>query len=201
LQEVQAQTIEQVIAANLRALREEEALTLAQCADVFTFLFGETFSESKLSRWETGNYHFRLDDLHYLARIYGVSVLGLFTPLDDKVTHIRVGDDLYPVERYKYDFFIDPRGAFLDRATNIAERAKEGNRTVQAALDDLDRRLGTKAGLADLHSTLKGFGALERYAEEIEDNRKALEQLAKELQEAIHEEERNDDGVNREEPQ
>jgi transcriptional regulator with XRE-family HTH domain len=185
LQNLKDQTIDEVIGANLRRLRKVEAVTLAQCAEVFSFLVGESFSEAKLSRWESGSYHFKLDDLLSLSQIYGVNLIGLLTPADDTVTHIRHGDSLYPIERYQYDFFIDPRGSFLDRATNLIERKAAGAYDVHEALDDLQSNLGRKAGLADLQASLKSFGFLERWAKQIVDGQKALQEFVDD-QEAFH---------------
>ena len=183
---MKAQTIDEVIGSNLRRLRESESLTLAQYAGTLTFLVGESFSEAKLSRWETGRYHFKMDDLLLMSRIHGVNILGLFIPGDRTVTHIRVGDSLYPIDRYRTDFFLDPRGSFRDRATDIAERKRHGAWDVDAALDDMEKRLGEKGGIGDFHSTFRDmFGGLERYAKQIEDGNKALEQLGKDLQERI----------------
>ena len=156
-QEVNAKTIDEVIGGNLRELRSAEDMTLADAAETIGWLAGNSFSEAKLSRWETGRYHFTMDDLFLMSQVYGVHLISLLTPADPTVTHIRFLDNLYPVERYRYDFFIDPQGAFADRASNIAERNRRGVYDVAAALDDLRDRLGDKSGLADLHSTIEYF--------------------------------------------
>jgi transcriptional regulator with XRE-family HTH domain len=83
---MKVQTMNEVVGANLRKFREAEGLTLAQCAMTITYLT-DSFSESKLSRWENGKYHFTLEDLHFMSLIYGVGILGLLTPAKD-VTHI-----------------------------------------------------------------------------------------------------------------
>ncbi len=175
-QEVNSKTIDEVIGSNLRTLRDRESMNLANAAETIGWFGRVSFSEAKLSRWETGRYHFRMDDLFLMSQVYGVNVLGLFIPDDKTVTHIKVGDSLYPVERYRTDFFLDPRGSFLDRATDMSERKRHAAWDVDAALDDVRDRLGDKAGLADLHSTLELF-------RQIADGTDPLSKLAKELEE------------------
>jgi transcriptional regulator with XRE-family HTH domain len=175
-QEVNSKTIDEVIGGNLRTLRDRESMTLANAAETIGWFGRVSFSEAKLSRWETGHYHFTMDDLFLMSQVYGVNVFGFLTPTDRTITHIKVGDSLYPVERYRYDFFIDPQGAFIDRATDIAQRKKHGAWDVEAALDDVRDRLGDKAGLADLHSTLELF-------RQIADGTDPLSTLAKTLEE------------------
>jgi transcriptional regulator with XRE-family HTH domain len=142
-------TIDQVIGLNLRALRHREALTLAEAAEGVAFLTGRPVSEPSLSRWETGYNHFTVPDLYEWSQIYGVNIIALLQPADD-VTHVHVNGRDVPVGSYAYDFFIDPRGTFTDRARNIAERNAEGTRDVVDALNDITDRLGEKGRPADL---------------------------------------------------
>jgi transcriptional regulator with XRE-family HTH domain len=181
-QEMKMATIDEVIGSNLRELRKAESVTLAQGAVTIGWLAAESFSEAKLSRWETGQYHFAMDDLFLMSQVYGVNVLALLRPdrdiLNVRITHIQVRDRLYPVERFQYDFFIDPQGVFADRADDLAQRSRQGSRSVQAAFDDVRDRLGDKAGLADLHSTLDLF-------RQIRAGTDPISKLAKELEERI----------------
>jgi transcriptional regulator with XRE-family HTH domain len=155
LQNVKAPTIDEVIGGNLRALRESESLTLAQCADTLTALTDQSFSEAKLSRWETGRYRFTVNDLHLISQLYGVNLLALLKPTDDTTTHIRVGETRYPIDSYIYDFFVDPRGKFTDRAKRLAERRTEGTPNIVDALNDIADQLGDKGRLGDFHSSLQ----------------------------------------------
>jgi transcriptional regulator with XRE-family HTH domain len=162
LQEVQTQTIDQAIGANMRTLRETEGLTLAQCADTLWYITGESISEAKLSRWETGKYRFNVSDLHLISQVYGVNLLALLKPVDDDITHIDFGLYTIPVDDYVYDFFVDPRGRFVDRAERLAERRGEGDgtRDVLDAINDIRDRLGKRGSLGDLHSSMLYFGRI-----------------------------------------
>ncbi len=195
---MQVQTIDEVIGANMRFLREGEALTLVQCAETLAFLTGKTFSEARLSRWETGHYSFTINDLHTVSQIYGVNLMGLLKPIDDDVTHVQTFyGSLYPVDSYVYDFFIDPRGTFADRAEQFAERNKAGTRDVVDALNDIRYNLGDKGRIGDLHMKIKAF------RKEILDTKKHWDRTEKELQEivAANEAEGTANGVDREEPE
>lgn len=152
-------TIDQIIGRNLRALRKRETLTLAQAAEVLTVLLHRPLSEASLSRWEGGYNQFTAVDLYGWSQIYGVNVIALLQPADD-VTHIHVNDRDVPVDSYAYDFFIDPRGTFTDRAGRLAERRSEGTTDVVDALNDVRDRLGRKGRLADLHASHKAFERL-----------------------------------------
>lgn len=156
---MQAQTINQAIGANIRTLRKTEGLTLAQCADALWYMTGESISEAKLSRWETGKYRFTVSDLHLISQVYGVNLLALLKPVDDDITHIDFGIYTIPVDDYVYDFFVDPRGRFVDRAERLAERRGEGDgtRDVLDAINDIRDRLGKRGRLGDLHSSMLYF--------------------------------------------
>jgi transcriptional regulator with XRE-family HTH domain len=167
-QEVNAKTIDEIIGGNLRRMRNAEALTLAECADALAFLTGESFSEATLSRWETGHYHFKMDDLFLTSQIYGVNVISLLQPADD-VTHVHVSGRDVPVDSYAVDFFIDPRGTFTDRAKNIAERNAEGTRDVVDALNDIRDRLGKKGRPADLLAAINTVRSRDAIAANPED--------------------------------
>lgn len=153
------QTIDQIIGANIRALREREALTLKDAAEVLAVLTGRSLTESSLSRWEGGYNQFSAADLYLWSQIYGVNVIALLQPADD-VTHVRVNDRDVPVDEYALDFFIDPRGTFTQRAQQFAERRNEGTRDIVDALNDIRDRLGEKGRLADLHASYKAFQRL-----------------------------------------
>jgi len=162
---VKVLTINQIIGANLKDLIENEGLNVEQAAEALTALTRQTFSEVKLWRWESGNYHFKATDLFLLSRILGRNVMAFLEPpkevgtrnSKEKVTHVIVGETTYTVERYRLDYFLDPRGSFLDRATNLAARKKEAAYDVEAALDDIRDNLGERALLADFHAALEGI--------------------------------------------
>lgn len=148
-------TIDQVIGGNLARLRAAEHLTIEQAANVLELVTGQSFSVPKLWRWEQGKYRFGLNDLFLMSQFYGVNVLAFLKPSDPDISDIDTGTDIVPVELYVMDYYVDPGGAFITRARTLAERVKEGSRTVQAALDDIENRLADKAGPADLHSTIQ----------------------------------------------
>jgi hypothetical protein len=182
---MQVQTIDEVIGANLRTMRGD--LSLIKCAETIAFLTGKSFSESRLSRWETGLYTFTVNDLHTLSQIYGVNLMALLRPVDETVTHIETfHGSLYTVDSYVYDFFIDPRGTFTDRAEKFKERNAAGTRDVIDAINDVRDQLGTKGTIEDRYSSYK-----------------ELQRIYKDLKEKVeaNEAEGNADGVNREEPE
>jgi transcriptional regulator with XRE-family HTH domain len=141
-------TIDQVIGQNLRALRKHETLTLAEAAKAVAMLTDRSISEASLSRWETGYNHFTVPDLYKWSQLYRVNVIALLQPADD-VTHVGINGRDVPVDSYAYDFFIDPRGTFTERASHLSERRSEGTPNVVDALNDIRDRLGEKARMAD----------------------------------------------------
>lgn len=147
------QTIDQIIGGNLRVLREREALTLKEAAETVALLTGRSLTESSLSRWEGGYNQFSAADLYMWSQIYSVNAIALLQP-QPHVTHIRIYNRDVPTELYAYDFFIDPRGTFTERARRLLEREKHRGPDIGAALDDIQDRLNVKAGLADLHAAL-----------------------------------------------
>jgi transcriptional regulator with XRE-family HTH domain len=160
---VKVLTIDQIIGANLKKLIEDEGLTVDEAADALAGLSGETWSDVKLWRWESGKYNFKAADLFLLSRIFGRNVIAFLEPpkevgtknKKEKVTHVIVDETTYSVERYRADYLLDPRGSFLDRATDLAERKKNAPWDVEAALTDIKDNLGERAQLADFHVALK----------------------------------------------
>jgi len=209
LQDVQEATIDEVIGGNLTLLRA--GMTLAETADTLSALTGQSFSEAKLSRWENGKYRFTVHDLHLLSQVYGVNLLGLLKP-SDGTTHIQVGNSLYPIDVYMYDFFIDPRGSLTERATVIAERNKEGTRDVIDALNDVADHLGEKGQLADFHAGLQRFRAtarkvidddrtMKRVTRKLIDGDQAMKRTARQMRDAaqaMQELQGDDDGIDQE---
>jgi hypothetical protein len=96
-----------------------------------------------------------------MALLHGVNVLALMSPVDIKgldsvIFDTNEGyDNLFDIDEYHYNLFIDPRGSFSDRARDIAAREKEGAWDVHAALNDLENVWGEKGGLSELHSSIK----------------------------------------------
>jgi transcriptional regulator with XRE-family HTH domain len=160
---VKVLTIDQIIGANLKELIEDEGLTVDEAADALAGLSGETWSDVKLWRWESGKYNFKAADLFLLSRIFGRNVIAFLEPpkevgtknKKEKVTHVIVDETTYSVERYRADYLLDPRGSFLDRATDLAERKKNAPWDVEAALTDIKDNLGERAQLTDFHAALK----------------------------------------------
>jgi transcriptional regulator with XRE-family HTH domain len=164
---VNSQTIDQVIGGNLQLLRQAESMTTAEMADALTSLTGESFSEVKLWRWETGRYRFKVTDLYLFSQLHGVNLLALLKPDDATITHVKTGRRDTPVDAYVYDFFVDPSGTFGDRATRLAERRAEGTPYVIDAINDISDRLGKKGRIGDWYSSHKRFfAAIEEALEE-----------------------------------
>ena len=156
-------TIDEVIGANLKDLIESEGLTVEHAAEALAALTGQTWSEVKVWRWESGNYKFKATDLFLLSRVFGRNVIAFLDPPDEvgtknnkeEVTHVIVDETTYTVKRYRLDYLLDPRGSFVDRATDLTARHKAAAEDVSAALDDIRANLGERARLADFHSALK----------------------------------------------
>jgi transcriptional regulator with XRE-family HTH domain len=247
---VKVLTIDQIIGANLKELIEDEGLTVDDAADALAGLSGETWSDVKLWRWESGKYNFKAADLFLLSRIFGRNVIAFLEPpkevgtknKKEKVTHVIVDGTTYSVERYRADYLLDPRGSFLDRATDLAERKKNAPWDVEAALTDIKDNLGERAQLADFHAALKStrhsirilkvmrreainnptpenIADYEMFAEAAGDSwkeaaedidvdtfadtlmGKQADTVLERATDTVLDIERNDDGVNREEPQ
>jgi hypothetical protein len=76
-------------------------------------------------------------------------------PIDDDITHIDLGNQTASIDGYVYDFFVDPRGRFADRADRLAERRGEGDgtRDVLDAINDIRDRLGKRGRIGDFYSS------------------------------------------------
>jgi transcriptional regulator with XRE-family HTH domain len=144
-----SKTVDQIIGANLKRLRQAEAMTLGDVAVVLTHLGFGSFSEAKLSRWENGLYPFTVNDLHMLSQVFGVNIVAFLKP-DKNTTRVETPGGIVPAETYAYDFLIDPQGRFTERARRIAARKKHGAWDVDDALDDIDDQLKDKGRIADL---------------------------------------------------
>lgn len=152
---MKAQTVDEIIGDNLARLRKSESLTVEQAAGVLELVTGQSFSLPKLWRWEQGKYRFKTTDLFLMSQFYGVNVMAFFRPADPTITHVHIDGADIPKDDYLVDFFIDPRGAFITRATTLIERSKQGSRTVYAALADIEDRLADKAGPGDLYTAIQ----------------------------------------------
>jgi transcriptional regulator with XRE-family HTH domain len=148
--------MDQIVGRNIIRLREQQGLNLRDCADILSRITGDGYTAAKLSRWETGQYHFTFDDLYVLSLIYGVGLQTLMKP-HREVTDVIVGDATYPVVEYRHDFLIGPSETFTDRATTYAQ-ANSTDTAVIEALNDVDERLGHKAGLGDVEAEIKAVG-------------------------------------------
>jgi transcriptional regulator with XRE-family HTH domain len=146
--------MDQVVGTNLIRLRAEQGLNLRDYADRLGQLTGDSFTAAKLSRWETGQYGFTLNDLYILALIYSVDLGTLMKP-DRDVTHILVGNVAVPVVQFRHDFLLGPATSFTDRATAYAQAANPEDTAIIVALTEAGERLGYRAGLGDVKVELK----------------------------------------------
>jgi transcriptional regulator with XRE-family HTH domain len=146
--------MDQVVGTNLIGLRGEQGLNLRDYADLLGQVTGDSFTAAKLSRWETGQYGFTLNDLYVLALIYSVDLGTLMKP-DRDVTHILVGDVAVPVVQFRHDFLLGPAASFTDRAAAYAQAANPEDTAIIDALTETGKRLGHEAGLGDVKVELK----------------------------------------------
>lgn len=177
MQNTQTATIDSVIGANLRRLREAERLDLIDVSELLWHVMQVRMSVSMVSRWETGKAKFTVDDLHMWARFYQVNALGLLDPHDRKPDEGRTVTDIIttkngtviPVKDYLSQLYIEPRGTYLDHIAAERDAIREAiddvdTRTAEltdATLADLTERLGAKARPADLISAIREATALE----------------------------------------
>ncbi|MFC2153439.1 helix-turn-helix domain-containing protein [Actinomycetota bacterium] len=170
----QTDTIDTVIGANLRRLREAERLDLEEVSQLLWIRMRVKMSVSMVSRWETGQVRFTVADLHMWSRFYRVNALGLLTPHDPKpgegepTTHIETKNGtVIPVEDYLHQLYIEPRGAFYAQAKSEQKTIPEARSDVDtrtaeltaAAIEDIKERLGAKAQQTDLISAIKRISA------------------------------------------
>jgi transcriptional regulator with XRE-family HTH domain len=146
--------MDQVVGTNLIGLRKKQGLNLRDYADLLAQLTGDSFTAAKLSRWETGQYGFTINDLYVLALIYSVDLGTLMKP-DPEVTDILVGDVALPVVQFRHDFLLGPAAPFTDRATAYAQAANPEDTAIIDALTETGERLGREAGLGDVKVELQ----------------------------------------------